>query len=254
MGYKDARSLPEAVKRKIRQSAIALRDYAASEAKMRVSLCDNIASDQFVHDEHGWKLNEIFFGWADSTDRWWEAKGVTFFSPVTIGARYECEPFWCNRAGFHQETPNPALSSLDLSKIEYYTGRKAAIVVPVHLPFGRIAAVTFHPDDRELEDLSEVFAQHAQELERLSRALVICFVKGIDALPRGAYSLLNPREIECLQWAAGGKTDNEIAQIIARSHATIRFHMRSAMDKLNSVNRSQAIFRAGQLGYLSAVH
>jgi LuxR family transcriptional regulator, quorum-sensing system regulator CciR len=92
-------------------------------------------------------------------------------------------------------------------------------------------------------------------LEQLSRSLVIRFVKAIDAIPKtAAYSLLNSREIECLQWAAGGKTDSEIAQIIARSHATIRFHMRSAMGKLDSVNRSQAIFKAAQLGYLAKVH
>lgn len=252
MAHTAVAELSEAAKSTIRQAATKLRDFAASKGDLRVSFCDNISSEQFLHDEHGGKLNEIFFGWSGERERWWEAKGITFFSPVTIGARYECEPFWCNREGFFTRTPNPALFSLDLSKIEYFTGRKATIVVPVHLPFGRIAAVTFHPNDRDCSDLSAIFAEHSDELELLSRALVVKFVKAIDAYPRSvAYSLLNPREIECLQWAAGGKTDSEIAQIIARSHATIRFHIRSAMEKLDSVNRSQAIFKAAQLGYLA---
>jgi DNA-binding CsgD family transcriptional regulator len=253
--YATAHTIPDAFKDEIRKAATQLREFAAQNANLRVSLCDNLASDRFVHDEHGLMLNEVFFGWGAEAKRWWETKGVTYFSPVTIGTRYECEPFWFNRHGFYTRTPNPALASLDLSKIEHFTGRKSALVVPVHLPFGRIAAVTFHPEDNKCEDLSTEYEDYSDELERLSRVLVIKYVKAIDAIPKtAAYSLLYPREVECLQWAAVGKTDSEIAQIIGRSHATIRFHMRSAMEKLDSVNRSQAIYKAAQLGYLAKVH
>ena len=53
-----------------------------------------------------------------------------------------------------------------------------------------------------------------------------------------------------LRWAAVGKTDREISLILARSHATVRFHIQNAGDKLDAVNRSQTIFKAAQLGYL----
>ncbi|MDM8010839.1 MAG: helix-turn-helix transcriptional regulator [Parasphingorhabdus sp.] len=255
MVYATAHTIPDDLKDQIREAATRLKEFAFDRVNLRVSLCDNIASKRFVHDEHGSMLNEVFFGWSAEEKRWWETKNVTYFSPVTIGARYECEPFWCNKNGFYTRTPNPALFSLDLSKIEHFTGRKAALVVPIHLPFGRIAAVTFHPEDGECDDLSAVFEEFSEQLEQLSRQLVIRYVKAIDAIPKtAAYPLLGPREIECLQWAAGGKTDGEIAQIIARSHATIRFHIRSAMEKLDSVNRSQAIYKAAQLGYLAKVH
>ncbi|MCC7003025.1 MAG: helix-turn-helix transcriptional regulator [Gemmatimonadaceae bacterium] len=65
---------------------------------------------------------------------------------------------------------------------------------------------------------------------------------------------LSKREVECLRWAALGKTDQEIAAIISRSAATIRFHIHNAALKLDAVNRSQAVFKASQLGYLGAAN
>ena len=64
--------------------------------------------------------------------------------------------------------------------------------------------------------------------------------------------VLSKREVECLQWAAIGKTDKEIALIMSLSHATIRYHIHRAGEKLYSVNRAQTIFKAGQLGFLGA--
>lgn len=228
-----------------------LQEVAMALANLRVSAVDNIASDRFMFDADGNQINECVFGWSAPEERWWEIKSVTFFSPATIGARYEGEPFWCNNAGFTTRSPNPALLSVDTSKIEEFTGRKAAIVVPVHLPFGRIAAVGFHPEDPDCDDLSAEYEEYAELLEPLARSFIIDYVKATETqCPTEAHMLLNPREVECLQWAAGGKTDSEIATIIARSHATIRFHIRRAMEKLDAVNRSQAIFKAAQLGYL----
>jgi DNA-binding CsgD family transcriptional regulator len=57
--------------------------------------------------------------------------------------------------------------------------------------------------------------------------------------------------VECLRWAAMGKTDIEISMIIKRSRATVRFHIHNASMKLDAVNRSQAVFKATQLGYIS---
>ena len=36
-----------------------------------------------------------------------------------------------------------------------------------------------------------------------------------------------------------------------RSRATVRFHIHNASIKLDAVNRSQTVFKAAQLGYIS---
>jgi DNA-binding response OmpR family regulator len=55
---------------------------------------------------------------------------------------------------------------------------------------------------------------------------------------------LNEREIECLTWAARGKSSAEIAQIIATSKRNVDFHIESACRKLEVATRVQAAIKA----------
>lgn len=57
-------------------------------------------------------------------------------------------------------------------------------------------------------------------------------------------SILSKSEIECLKWAAAGKTRSETAQILSRSASTIRFHLETARTKLDAVNNVQAVAKA----------
>ena len=60
----------------------------------------------------------------------------------------------------------------------------------------------------------------------------------------GERPLLSPRERECLQWTAGGKTTWEIAAILEISQNTIDGYIASAARKLGAVNRTQAVAEA----------
>lgn len=62
---------------------------------------------------------------------------------------------------------------------------------------------------------------------------------------------LTPREKECLQWAAHGKTSWEIGNILSISEWTVIFHMTKATKKLNAANRRQAVARALSLRLIS---
>jgi DNA-binding CsgD family transcriptional regulator len=57
-------------------------------------------------------------------------------------------------------------------------------------------------------------------------------------------SPLSQREIECLRWAAAGKTSEETAIILSLSGSTINTYLKSAMRKLNAYNRVQAVVQA----------
>lgn len=52
---------------------------------------------------------------------------------------------------------------------------------------------------------------------------------------------LSGREIECLRWAAAGKSSDEIAIILGISAYTVSSYFKSAAKKLGAVNRMQAI-------------
>ena len=67
----------------------------------------------------------------------------------------------------------------------------------------------------------------------------------IEANPRRRdNSLLSPREVECLSWAAAGKTDAEIGRILLISPRTTRFHIENAKKKLGVATRVQAVAEA----------
>lgn len=57
---------------------------------------------------------------------------------------------------------------------------------------------------------------------------------------------LSDREIECLTWAARGKTSAEIAIILGVAKRTIDFHLDSARDKLQVATRIEAAVKAAR--------
>lgn len=61
---------------------------------------------------------------------------------------------------------------------------------------------------------------------------------------------LTPRETEVLTWAKYGKTNWEISVLLAVSARAVKFHLESAMRKLNVVNRTQAVAVALSLGLI----
>jgi DNA-binding CsgD family transcriptional regulator len=236
--------------------AAAERLRAAVERRLghwRVATCSNIATARPMRDGDGAVLATSAFGWAETgADGWWRKPRLALESPLPTVARYESEPVWGNAEGFRSLSGNPMLARIDTRDFERRALCRAAIVVPVHMPFGRIGAASLVPRDAGLTNLSAPFAAHAEDLGQLCRAFITSHARVMDdraRLPVGV--ALSRREVECLRWAAVGKTDLEIGLIIARSRATIRFHITNATAKLDAVSRSQAVFKAAQLGFIS---
>lgn len=237
----------------VRAAAAALRDIAVRLGDLRVGACDNIASKQPMVDADGNVLAADVFGWTGEDERWWADTRLALSSQLPRACRYESEPFWVNAQGFRTRQPNRYLDQIHLDNFEKRTLCKAAIVVPVHLPFGQIGAVSFCARDRARDDLSAEYAAHGDYLGWLAQRFVQGYAKAVRIktwLPGDCQ--LTKREVECLRWASIGKTDKEISLILARSHATVRFHIQNAGEKLDAVNRSQTIFKAAQLGYLGS--
>ena len=70
-------------------------------------------------------------------------------------------------------------------------------------------------------------------------------------LPRAqAFSLLSPRERECLNWASHGKTAWEISEILGISEFTAVAHLNGAVRKLGALSRCHAVAEAIRRGLL----
>lgn len=61
---------------------------------------------------------------------------------------------------------------------------------------------------------------------------------------------LSSREIECLKWAASGKTEWETAGILNISSKTVGFHLERAKYHLSSVTKTQAVAKAIKYGLI----
>jgi DNA-binding CsgD family transcriptional regulator len=62
---------------------------------------------------------------------------------------------------------------------------------------------------------------------------------------------LTDREIEVLKWSSYGKTSREVSEILIISVNTVNFHVKNAMMKLETANKTATVARASMLGLLS---
>jgi DNA-binding CsgD family transcriptional regulator len=116
-------------------------------------------------------------------------------------------------------------------------GWRNVFCVPIHGPGSLQGLVTMAArqefslgsDDRAV---LEVMARTIWELCRTSEEF------GTYAPDRAK---LSPREIECLQWAAAGKSDTDIAILVGVKPATAHFHIEQAKKRLGVKSRVEAV-------------
>jgi DNA-binding CsgD family transcriptional regulator len=73
----------------------------------------------------------------------------------------------------------------------------------------------------------------------------------IGRLDQRAGEDLTPREIDCLNWTAAGKTSVEISDILSLSEHTVNHYLNRATKKLDTVNRTQAVAKALRMGIIA---
>ncbi len=120
------------------------------------------------------------------------------------------------------------------------------VTVPLHGPFGKVAVMCFaasapnRVSDSQLGYLKAISAQFQMVHECLD-------VDGQHKLTQG----LSQREIDCLSWAALGKSSWEISVILGISENTVNYHIKNAMKKFQTNSRIVAIVKAIRQNVLS---
>ncbi len=237
----------------IRRAAEVLGQLMATWG-LRVAFTHDIGDSHTPVDADGRVLATEVFGWSDDDLAWWRNTSLALSSPLALACRLESDIFWANAQGIYTCLPNARIMTVSLAAFEKRACVRAAIVVPVHLPFGQIGAISFVSQDPEKSDLSQEYTQLGEALKLIGWTFISSFaraVRGRQRLP--VNSVLTKREIECVRLAATGLTDGGIADALGRRRATVRFHLDKAAAKLDAVNKCQTIFKAAQLGYLSPI-
>lgn len=248
----DAKLVHIRSKQDIRRAATALNDLVQSIGNIRIGTAHSFGSNDIMVDEDGKVLALEVFGWTDNDYPWWKKiHEHVINSPITLACRYEDQPFWCDQNGFHTTNNNPILELIDTKDFDKAQISGPLIVAPVHMPLGNIGALGFNWMDPKCVDLDRELDMYGDFLGLCARIFITDYIRVMcRPLGPGADSSLSDLELNCLRWAAAGKTDDEIGIILSRHRGTIRFHLRNAALKLAAVNRSQTILRAAQLGYL----
>jgi DNA-binding CsgD family transcriptional regulator len=127
-------------------------------------------------------------------------------------------------------------------------GLRAGITMPIHSPNGELGILSLALDapPEQARTVTETALPYVQLLAaHLHEA-----VRRVAGLVKAAGPDLSPREVECLRWAADGKTSGEIAQILGLSESTINFHVNNSILKLDVINRQHAIGKAALQGLI----
>ena len=112
--------------------------------------------------------------------------------------------------------------------------------IPIHDGRGPIAAVTFAADV-----CRRAFCYRIEEHGGVLQLMAMYFHAharrklGVDRLVDGV--LLSPREFECLEWAARGKSAWETGRILGISRRTAAFHLDNAKTKFGVRTICQAV-------------
>ncbi|MFE0013743.1 LuxR family transcriptional regulator [Mesorhizobium sp. NPDC059054] len=159
--------------------------------------------------------------------------------PVITRARLCPETFRWGADGRDLELSNPQQQLMDEAS---QFGIRCGFTIPIHGRLGLFSALTFATDEkrplflrvikryeRALQLIAMFFHIHARRVLTTSR-----MVDGV---------VLSPREIECLQWAARGKSAWDIGRILGISQRTAAFHLDNARKKLGVRTITQAAVR-----------
>lgn len=121
---------------------------------------------------------------------------------------------------------------------------RRGVYIPVHDVHGTCGAIAFggNRDVVNAAELKELTYKAGYLFGRLSE---------IREIRSPMPAVLSRREVECLHWAAAGKTTTEMAKILALSEYTVNHYLSRATRKLDSVNRVQTVAKAIRAGLIN---
>jgi len=160
------------------------------------------------------------------------------FDPVIVQALSHPEPFeWGLGVGSLARS-----KSQELFEEAAKFGIRYGFTIPIHDDSGPVAAVTFAADERRPQ-FDRTISEHARVLQLMAMYFHAHAQRRIGSNRPIAGASLSPREAECLEWAAQGKSAWEIGTILGISRHTVATYLDNAKTKLGVRTIVQAVAR-----------
>lgn len=174
--------------------------------------------------------------------RWTEHylnKKYHFIDPVIREALRNPEPF---RWGIDFRSRTSSLAQQQLFDEASQFGIRFGFTVPIHDGHGPISALTFATDESR-----PPFEKCIDSCARVLQLMGLYFHAHVRRKLGNEHAIdgirLSRRELECLEWAAQGKSSWEISRILGISRNTVAYYLENAKEKLGVRTIAQAVMR-----------
>jgi len=176
----------------------------------------------------------FFVDWPEDWLEFYQRSRAFEHDVLPIEARRRVSPFW-----YGEVVPQLRLNGKQ--KELYEAGRaygwKDVFGVPIHGP-GSLQGLVTMATRQELK----FSVADCGVLETMARTVwERCRTADGFGVSDHKQSQLSPREVECLQWAAAGKSDGDIAVLLGIKPATAHFHIEQAKKRLGVKTRVEAV-------------
>lgn len=185
-------------------------------------------------DCSGFLDNCIATNWPTDLLAFYETADVFYCCGLIAKLKSTIMPVFCDSAPFESTAANQEERSVTTCLRDY--GLKSTLGFTLHDADLRQYVFAFSGDGA-MPSREEATTQIVRAIEFLES------FRHQNPVEQPAENL-SGREVECLRWSAAGKSSEEIAIILELSSHTVVGYLKSAMRKLNSVSRMQAVARA----------
>jgi DNA-binding CsgD family transcriptional regulator len=231
-------------------AAACLKDIGRCIGMPHPAVIDDYSSNRLLTVEDGRTLSSVL-GWDPTFVEQWLEQRLHLISPIAAVCRVTTRPF-CWDA---QTVADAVIEGRGDAQIDWpltpKNGFYGGITIPVHMPTGRTGSVSWYSRAAST-GIAAVLEQHGDLLRLAGLHFIdLMYAARMETDANALRSpILSERELECLSWAALGRTDTEIGTLIHRAPTTARFHIDNAVRKLGARNRTQAVAIAAQQGLI----
>ena len=194
-------------------------------------------------------------GWPDELQQFWWKQNATLKMPFYIRCRFQHLPFVTalNRQ-IPRRSPRASHEHQRVHQFVHDLGITSMLTVPVHLPKGQIAMITW-AGSRDTQSLNALLGSVTGDLLAIGHHFMRIYHAqfGQTSISAEEHARLTPREWDCMRTWAQGYREAEVAKITGITRATVRYHINNVVQKLGCKTRAHAVALAAQLGLLGPV-
>jgi len=170
----------------------------------------------------------------------YDEKGYISADPIVRELFLSCQPFSWSEVLARRDIGDAERLIMNESAD---AGMHEGFVVPIYQDGGYTGIVSY-------AGLDPMITEESRGAVTLASVFLHSKLTSLRRLENRNTFDLTERELECLRWAAGGKSDWEIGQILLISSKTVNYHIENAKRKFGVATRVQAIVAALRVGRL----